>query len=59
MKKLLNLPLDEVLKSYLQQDIIKLSSKENIKPFKGFLLFIEKIDYFCNTKNVITHMKKH
>ena len=58
MEKPLNLPL-EVLQSYLQQDVIKLCSKENIKSFKDSLLFIEKVDYFYNTKNVITHMKKH
>ena len=55
MKKRLNLPL-EVLQSYLQQDVIKLRSKENIKSFKDSLHFIEKIDYFHNTKNL---MKKH
>ena len=53
-----NLPL-EVLQSYLQQDVIKLCSEENIKPFKDSLLFIEKVDYFYNTENVIIHMKKH
>ena len=58
MEKPLNLPL-EVLQSYLQQDVIKLCSKENIKLFKGYLLFIEKVDYFYNTKNVITHVIKH
>ena len=58
MEKPLNLP-HEVLQSYLQQDVIKLCNKENIKSFKDSLLFIEKIDYFYNTKNVITHMKKH
>ena len=58
MEKPLNLPL-EVLQSYLQQDVIKLCNKENIKSFKDSLLFIEKVDYFYNTKNVITHMKKH
>ena len=54
----LNLPL-EVLQSYLQLDVIKFCSKQNIKSFKDSLLFIEKVDYFYNTKNVITHMKKH
>ena len=58
MEKPLNLPI-EVLQSYLQQDVIKLCNKENIKSFKDSLLFIEKVDYFYNTKNVITHMKKH
>ena len=58
MKKTLNLPL-EVLQSCLQQDVIKLCSKENIKSFKDPLLFIEKVDCFYNTKSVITHMKKH
>ena len=58
MEKPLNLPL-EVLQSYLQQDVIKLCNKENIKSFKDSLLFIEKVDYFYNTKNVITSMKKH
>ena len=58
MEKPLNLPL-EVLQSYLQQDVIKLCNKENIKSFKDSFLFIEKVDYFYNTKNVITSMKKH
>ena len=58
MEKPLNLPI-EVLQSYLQQDVIKLCNKENIKSFKDSLLFIEKVDYFYNTKNVITFMKKH
>ena len=58
MEQPLKLPL-EVLQSYLQQDVIKLCSKENIKLFKGYLLFIEKVDYFYNTKNVITHVIKH
>ena len=56
--KALNLPL-EVVQSYLQHYVIKLCSKENIKSIKDSLLFIEKVDYFYNTKNVITHMKKH
>ena len=43
MKKPLNLPL-EVLQSCLQQDVIKLCSKENIKSFKDSLLFIKKVD---------------
>ena len=58
IKKPLNLQL-EVLQSYLQQGVIKLCSKENIKSFKDSFLFIEKVDCFYNTKNVITHMKKH
>ena len=43
MKKTLNLPL-EVLQSCLQQHVIKLCSKENIKSFKDSLLFIKKVD---------------
>ena len=58
MEMSLNLSL-EVLQSYLQQDAIKLCSNENIKSFKGYLLFIEKVDYFYNTKKVITFMQKH
>ena len=58
IEKPLNLPL-EVLQSYLQLDVITFRSKQNIKSFKDSLLFIEKVDYFYNTKNVITHMKKH
>ena len=54
----LNLPL-EVLQSYLELDVITFCSKQNIKSFKDSLLFTEKVDYFYNTKNVITHMKKH
>ena len=56
--KAANLPL-KVLRSYLQQDVIKLYSKEHIKSFQDSPLFMEKLDYFYNTKNVITHMKKH
>ena len=58
MEKPQNLPL-EVLQSYLRQDVTKLCRKQNIKSFKDSLLFIEKVDYFYNTKNVITSMKKH
>ena len=57
MEKLLNLT-PEVLKIYLKQDVIKLCSKENIKSFKDSLLFIEKVDYFYNYKNLKPHMKK-
>ena len=49
MEQPVKLPLD-VLQSYLQQDVIKLCSKKNIESFKGYLLFIEKVDYFYNTK---------
>ena len=43
IEKPLNLPL-EVLQSYLQQDVIKLCGKENIKLFNDCLLYIEKVD---------------
>ena len=54
MEKPLTIPL-KLLKQYL----IKFCSKENIKSFKDSLFFIEIVDYFYNTKNVITHMKKY
>ena len=53
-----NLPLEDI-QSYLQQDVIKLCSKENIKSFTDSLLFIKKVDYFHNTKSLLIHMKKH
>ena len=57
IEKRLNLP-PEVLQSYLQRNVIKLCSKENITSFKDSLLFIEKVDYFPNTKIATTHIKK-
>ena len=54
MEKPLTIPL-----KLLNQYLIKFCSKENIKSFKDSLCFIEIVDYFYNTKNVITHMKKY
>ena len=53
----LSLPL-EVLESFLEEDILS-KYKNSISSLVEKLLYLEKIDYKYNTRNVITHMALH
>ena len=56
-EKPLTVPLD-VLQNFYKEDIIQLC-QQDIKSFKQGLVFLEKVDFTYNTKNIVTNMKKH
>ena len=53
----LNLPL-EVLESFLEEGVLAMY-KKNISSLLEKLLYLEKIDYKYNTRNIIIHMVMH